>query len=66
MKVKELIEKSQNIDGEVEIFVENIVNPCGNISEVDVVEVSTYGCFGDSIPCVILKHNFEEVEDGEG
>lgn len=43
-----------------EIFVHNVINPCGNISELGQVELSTYGSFGESIPCIILKSDKEE------
>ncbi len=41
-------------DDEIEIFISNNVNVCGNISELVEVEESTYGSFGVSEPCLIL------------
>ena len=36
---------------------------CGNITELEQVEESSYGFFGKSIPCVILNTiNSKEIE----
>jgi hypothetical protein len=55
MKAKRLKEILANVDDEFEIFVRNSVNPCGNIQELEQAELSTYGFFGSSIPCLILN-----------
>ena len=55
MKAKRLKEILTNIDDDMEIFVRNSVNFCGNIQELEQIEVSTYGFFGVSLPCLILN-----------
>ena len=45
----------ENVDDDMDVFIRNSVNPCGDIQELDQVEVSTYGFFGKSIPCLILN-----------
>lgn len=66
MKIKRLKELIENVDGECEIFIRNSVNPIGNIQEAEQVELSTYGFFGESIPCVILNTNSsKEIELNE-
>ena len=37
------------------------VNPCGNIQELEQVELSTYGSFGTNIPCLILNTNSSNI-----
>lgn len=55
MNVKRLKELLAQIDDETEIFIRNSVNPVGNIDELRQIEKSTYGFFGESVPCVILN-----------
>jgi hypothetical protein len=63
MKAKRLKELLETIDDNTEIFIRNTVNICGNISELEQVEESSYGFFGKSIPCVILNtSNSKEIE----
>ena len=63
MKVKRLKELLKTIDDNTEIFIRNTVNVCGNISELDQVEESSYAFFGKSIPCIILNTaNSKEIE----
>lgn len=52
-RLKELI-KDMDDDG-LEIFIRNSTNPCGNIGSLEQIELSTYGFFGTSIPCLILN-----------
>lgn len=54
MKVKDLLEALHNIDGNTEIFIENSLNPVGNISELCEARTDTYASFGASVPCIIL------------
>lgn len=54
-KVGDLKKMLENVEDDTEVFIQNIVNPCGNISELGKVEKSTYGFFGKDNPCVILK-----------
>ena len=55
MKIKRLKEILANLDDDLEIFVRNSVNPLGNIQELDQIEASCYGSFGQIIPCLILN-----------
>lgn len=63
MIAKRLKELLNNIDDDTEIFIRNSVNPCGNIQELEQVEVSTYGFFGEDINCLILNtDSSKEIE----
>ncbi|ADO59750.1 hypothetical protein [Paenibacillus polymyxa] len=53
--LESLDEKLENVDDDLEVFIRNSVNPCGNIQELEQVEFSTYGFFGKAIPCLILN-----------
>lgn len=55
MKVKRLKEILKNADDDLEIFIRNSHNICGNISGLEQVEKSYYGFFGAAIPCFILN-----------
>ena len=69
MKVKRLKEILNNLDDNLEIFIRNSVNVVGNIGELQQVEQSTYGSFGEDVPCLILntyhskREEFDELED---
>lgn len=60
MKVKRLKEILNNLDDDLEIFIRNSNNLCGNISELEQVEKSYYGFFGSDIPCLILNTPFSK------
>lgn len=60
MKVKRLKEILNNLDDDLEIFIRNSNNLCGNISELEQVEKSYYGFFGKDIPCLILNTPFSK------
>lgn len=68
MRVKRLKEILNELDDNLEIFIRNSVNVCGNIAELDQVEKSTYGFFGNSIDCIILntEHAKEEIINEKG
>ena len=55
MEVKRLKEILNELDDNLEIFIRNSVNICGNISELEQVEKSEYGFFGKNIDCIILN-----------
>ena len=55
MRVKRLKELLNKVDDNQEIFIANSMNICGNISELDQIEETTYGSFGSDIPCIILN-----------
>lgn len=66
MKAKRLKELLNNIDDNTEVFIRNSVNICGNIQELEQIELSTYGFFGVSEPCIILNTpNSKEIETDE-
>lgn len=69
MKVKRLLQILNGLPEDLEIFIRNSVNICGNIGELEQVEKSTYGFFGTSIDCVILNTEYAKPEiineDGE-
>ncbi len=63
MKAKRLKKLIKTVDDDTEIFIRNTVNVCGNISDLDQVEKSSYGFFGKSIPCIILNtSNAKKIE----
>lgn len=64
MVVNELRELLKDMEGNEEIYIRNTVNPVGNIADLEQVELSTYGFFGKSIPCIILNtyHNTPDAE----
>jgi hypothetical protein len=55
MKGKRLKEIVNMLTDDVEVFIRNSHNPCGNISELEQVEISKYGFFGKDVPCIILN-----------
>lgn len=67
MTVGDIKEALKDVSDETEIYIANSFDVLGNISELCEVREDTYGCFGKSIPCIILgsAHNttFEEDED---
>ena len=65
MEVKRLKELLEKMPDDMEVFIRNSVNPCGNIGELEQVEKSYYGFFGDLIPCVILNTQYGDLPDHE-
>ena len=62
MKLKRLKEIIKDVDNdEIEIFIRDSINPCGNIGSLEQIEVSTYGSFGESVPCIILNTEYSKV-----
>lgn len=55
MKVKRLKKLLCNLDDDLEIFIRNSNNKCGNIGELEQVEKGFYLFFGEAEPCVILN-----------
>jgi hypothetical protein len=55
LKVGDLKKALENVSDNTEVFIHNVYNLCGNISELGKVEESTYSSFGELSPCVILK-----------
>lgn len=68
MKIGRLKEILSNLDDDLEIFIRNSVNICGNIGELYQIEKSTYGFMGDSVDCIILNTYYSknlEEDDNE-
>jgi hypothetical protein len=66
MKAKRLKEILNNIDDDTEVFIRNSVNVCGNIQELEQIELSTYGFFGVPVPCIILNTpSSKDIEEDE-
>lgn len=55
MKIGRLKELINGLDDNMEIFIRNSHNVCGNIDDLVQVEKSSYGFFGESIDCIILN-----------
>ena len=53
-----------NID-DVELFTRNSFNPVGNIGELDQIEITTYGSWGRSIPCILLNTEYDVDKSGK-
>jgi hypothetical protein len=69
MTVKRLKEILNNLDDGLEIYIRNSYNICGNIADLEQVEKSTRGFFGEGIDCLILNTHcskkLEMTEDEE-
>lgn len=44
-----------DISDETEVKIRTCNNPCGNIVQGGTAEISSYGFFGEDIPCVIIE-----------
>lgn len=63
MDVKRLKEILETMDDNLEVFIRNSFNIIGNIIALDQIELSSYGSFGRSIPCLILNTGIsKEIE----
>lgn len=60
MTVNELIEELKKHDGDIEVFMPNIINICGNINSIYSLKKDTYGVFGGSLDCIILSQDENE------
>lgn len=68
MKVKRLKEILNNLDDDLEVFIRNSYNICGTIGELEQVEKSFYGFFGEDVYCLILNTSYSkklEITDDE-
>lgn len=68
MKAKRLKEILNNLDDNLEIFIRNSNNFCGNIGELEQIEKTFYGFFGRDIPCIVLNTPYSkrlEMTDDE-
>ena len=60
--VKRLKEIIKDIPDDLEIYIRNSRNLCGTIGELENVEKTTYGFFGESIPCLVLNTQYTQKE----
>ena len=61
MKLGRLKEIIKDIDNdELEIFIRNS-NSIGNIGELEQIEISTFGCFGTNVHCLILNTPYSKI-----
>ena len=60
MKVKRLKEILKDMPDDLEVFIRNSRNICGNIGELENVEKTTYGFFGTAIPCLVLNTQYTQ------
>ena len=68
MKVKRLKKILNNLDDNLEVFIRNSYNIFGTIGELEQVEKSFYGFFGEDVPCLILNTSYSkklEMTDDE-
>ena len=56
MKVKDLIKKLKAQKGDKEVLFKFEVVPMGNCDHVAKVRKTTYGFFGQSVPCIMLTN----------
>lgn len=52
-----------NID-DVELMTRNSINPVGNITDLEQVEISSYGSWGKSVPCIMLNSECDLDKQG--
>lgn len=67
MKVAELIALLQKVDSRLDVMMtyHAIGIVVGNIEHVGGIEESTYGFFGEQIPCVIIRSVADDIADSE-
>jgi hypothetical protein len=58
LTVGELRDQIANLPADMEVKIRVCYNPVGNIVDAGTADVSTYGSFGVSVPCVILEPAF--------
>lgn len=62
MNVDELRQQLEGVDGDTEVFLRCVPNPCGNITEAGRADLSRYGFFGKSLPCVIIEPDIGDYD----
>lgn len=63
MNVGELRQVIVDVPDDVEVVFRRVAPVCGNVEVAGRAEMSTYGFFGTSVPCLILEP--EEDDDAE-
>lgn len=62
LTVKRLKEIIKDLPDDLEIYIRNSHNICGTIGELENVEKTFYGFFGESIPCLVLNTQYTQKE----
>lgn len=62
MTVKRLKEIIKDMPDDLEIYIRNSHNLCGTIGELENVEKTEYGFFGEGIPCLVLNTQYTPKE----
>lgn len=68
MKVKRLKKILNNLNDDLEVFIRNSYNICGTVGDLEQVEKSFCGFFGEDVPCLILNTAYSkklEMTDDE-
>jgi len=60
--VKRLKEIIKDMPDDLEIYIRNSRNICGTIGELENVEKTFYGFFGNDIPCLVLNTQYTSKE----
>jgi len=60
MTIKELRESIANMPDDLDVLFRRVSPITGNVEPAGHIEKSTYGFFGQSIPCVIIESYNEE------
>lgn len=66
LKVGDIKKALENMPDDMEVYIHNTINPCGNISELGKIQEDVYASFGKTYPCLILKSIIliqDELED---
>jgi len=60
--VKRLKEIIKDMPDDLEIYIRNSRNPLGTVGELENVEKTFYGFFGEDIPCLVLNTQYTPKE----
>lgn len=60
LTVGELRQMLEGIADDVEVKIRTCHNLCGNIVEAGNAELSSYGFFGSSIPCIVIEPAYQD------
>ncbi len=63
LTVGELKGMVSEIKDDTPVYIRTCFNPCGNIVSAGIAEKSTYGFFGESLPCVIIEPDYPTNKD---
>ena len=62
LTVGELREMIKDVADDTEVKIRCCINPGGNIVEAGTALLSSYGFFGDSIPCVVIEPAYSDYK----